>query len=358
MLPSDFEFKVTSFKAADGECLFVRCVAEGESFNLLVDGGRGGLKESIRKVLLSLPEEQRHIDAFMVTHVDDDHIVGAIEILEDTDLKSIIKDVWFNSSGLEVQNPVTHLTVENGNKLVGILAEMGDRWNRRFSAGAIVWPDHGALRASLMKHTSVTVLGPSQKDFDQLRKRWPTPDEEREPEEKERPSYVTTMGQDDIDIQTLGSKDSSTDTSKFNRSSIAIHLQHHDRSILLSSDSYGPQLVTAMMRDVRWPMEVTLATIPHHGSRRNINRAMADGLKAKFWLVSTNGAGHQHPHADSLSRILVGAKARGERPMLVFNHRHKQAAVWDNASYKAVFEYATCYAEDGEDWITIDLVRD
>lgn len=355
MLPSEFEFTVTSFKANDGECLFVRCVADRESFNLLVDGGRGGLKGTLLKYLSELPEGQRHIDVFLVTHIDDDHIVGAIEILQDETLNAVIKDVWFNSPDLELQKPVTDLTIESGNKLMKLLRTMKDRWNKLFSGSAVVWPNHGALRVPVMKATVVSVLGPSQEDFERLRKEWPGPGEEKEEAEKELPSFVTAMGDDDIDIQKLGSKDTSVDTSKFNRSSIAIHLQHHHRSILLSSDSYGPQLVEAMKRDIGWPAKVTLATVPHHGSRRNIHRAMADGLTSEFWLISTDGAGHKHPHADSLSRIVLGTKARGEKPTFVFNHRHKQALAWDKLGYKTAFNYVTRYADDDDDWITIDL---
>lgn len=355
MPQNDFVFSVTSFKADDGECLFVRCAADGECFNLLIDGGRGGLLGPIKRFLAALPENQRQIDVFLVTHIDDDHIVGAIEIIKDEYLNSLIKDVWFNSRELEFQKPVSELTIENGNALAKLLRGMGDRWNKYFKGRAIVWSSQAPAQISVLRGTTITVLGPSEADFEKLKACWPEPEEDRKEEETVLPPFITPMGEDILDVENLGKSVSEIDTSRFNRSSIAIHLQHRDKSVLLSSDSYALQLVEAMKRDIGWPINLALATIPHHGSRRNIDRAMADGVCATFWLISTNGRHHKHPHPESVARIIMGANERGDRPTLVFNHRHKQAEVWDDCRYKRDFNYQTRYRIETDDFITVNL---
>ena len=51
----------------------------------------------MRPYIESLPSDQRHFELFVVTHVDTDHIDGAILLMRDRhDLGVTFGEVWFN----------------------------------------------------------------------------------------------------------------------------------------------------------------------------------------------------------------------------------------------------------------------
>ncbi len=70
--------KFTAFKASDGDSILI----EGGQANILVDGGRkGSFEDHVAPALEKLEEAGRKLDLLCVSHIDDDHITGIVELI-------------------------------------------------------------------------------------------------------------------------------------------------------------------------------------------------------------------------------------------------------------------------------------
>jgi hypothetical protein len=74
--------KLRVFHASDGDCHLLS--TDDERHHMLVDGGRKGtFKDNVRQHLATLREEGTGLDIVCVSHIDNDHISGIVQLLED-----------------------------------------------------------------------------------------------------------------------------------------------------------------------------------------------------------------------------------------------------------------------------------
>jgi hypothetical protein len=136
-----------------------------------------------------------------------------------------------------------------------------------------------------------------------------------------------------------------------NQSSIAFVLSHGSRRILIAADS----LVASIDEDFGGHLEVDVATLPHHGSRRNTSPELAERIVASTWTVSTQGGGkHLFPHGEAIARMLT-QKVPGNQPSFVFNSEHREAWTWNDLGTKKAYGYSTQYPDEDEGWITLSI---
>ncbi|MGR9249967.1 MBL fold metallo-hydrolase [Rhizobium leguminosarum] len=342
---------VTMFKAGNGDCLFIRCIGE-HPFRILIDGGLGGLNPTLKAFLNSLPEDERTIDLFVVTHIDADHITGALEILKDADLPEIIKEVWFNTSGQRTRDDPQPLSIEQGNELTKLLQTSKIAWNARLDGCAVSRSRHLSNVIPLNSSTTLTIVGPNAEAFELLKTKW-DPSETVEEVEEELPEGVVRLANASAmpDVATLANSKYSKDGSVFNGSSIAFVLRHDETLVLISADTRAEYILDALEAEGCLSRGVSLATLPHHGSRRNFSPDLADQLHADNWFISTDGSTHHHPHAETIARLLKGLKQRGGATDLVFNSTHQEASVWDNELLRREYSYSVQFA--AAEWITV-----
>ena len=86
--------------AGFGDCLLVSCPVGRSTWRMLVDTGPDETYPALRRRLLEIPQDadgKRHIDLFVVSHIDHDHIGGARLLLGDDELGLSFDDIWFNA---------------------------------------------------------------------------------------------------------------------------------------------------------------------------------------------------------------------------------------------------------------------
>src|SRR4051812_33613723 len=94
--------------ARDGDCLLLEYGDGTFTRRILIDGGRSATYPALKA---ALDAAENHVDVLVVTHVDRDHIMGVLKLLEDDQRTAKIDDVWFNGyhhlldSGLEQFGP-------------------------------------------------------------------------------------------------------------------------------------------------------------------------------------------------------------------------------------------------------------
>ena len=303
-------FRVELLPAAHGDAIWIEYGHPKKPRRILVDGGPApSYERGLRQRILELPSAQRRIDLFIVTHIDCDHIDGAIILLREAKALGLrIDEVWFNGwNQLATPGPEAYKPIQG--EFLGALLDqplLRGRWNTRFSAGPIEVPDEGPLPAwDLEDQGRLTLLSPGRRQLTRLRARWESALRDFSPgdaaealrrldnrREYRPPAFPPVFGD-----HTPGD-----DRSVANGSSVAFVLEHDGKSCLLGGDAQ-PRVLAASLRrfgQERHPgrggrVTFDAVKVSHHGSLGNISEELVMAIDSPSWLISTNGAIYHHP---------------------------------------------------------------
>ena len=361
-------FRIEMLPAGEGDCLWIEYGNMGELHRILIDGGTAGTYKRLKKRIEQLPENERGFELLIITHIDADHIAGALKLVEKGVPGLSFDDIWFNGwrhlprSGLESLGPV------QGEKLTNQILTQDLQWNARFGKSAVAAdPDNDLQGIPLPGGMKVTLLSPTQKQLADLKPVWKKElkkaglDPEEPVEEKEdldtSPSRLERLGAVQLpDVDSLAQTPFDPDGSEANGSSIAILAEYNGKSALFSGDAF-PEVLTTSIKKLcsqrgldHLPLDAF--KIPHHGSKSNVSTELLNEVQCSKFLVSTNGARHHHPDQVALSRIL---KHGEQSKRLVFNYKSKDNEIWDNQTLKSSFNYTVEYPANNENGMVIKL---
>jgi len=353
--------------AAHGDGLWVEWIHAERPHRVLIDGGPGKTYPALRRRVQQLPDNDRRIDMMTITHVDTDHIDGAVTLLLD-DLNVEFGDIWFNGRN-HVQNPLSpvsgsrYLGGVQGQVLSAILALPRFPWNLAFEGRAIVVDPKRAFPVKQIGGLTFTILSPRVEQLQKLAVTWdfditkalknmeliPAGESETDVAKKikeggfelaqkllasrypKRINPPPEWAQPSEDGAYLG------DSSNPNGSSIAflVEDQTRDLAVLFTGDAHAPVLFKSvlelLMQRGKPRLRLDAMKLAHHGSKNNISTNLLAQLDCTTFLVSSDGsAGYNHPDDEAIKMILDDAKTRGTRPALHFNylsHRTKQWAL-------------------------------
>ena len=316
-----FEF----FEAGCGDSILV---STDEGTNILIDGGEEGTyRESIEPTLYN--KEINKLDLVVLTHIDNDHICGLIEMLEFSDARDKIEEIWFNSyEGMRMSN----------NDLIDISFSEGELFEKLIEEQDIVhkqdifFTDESSLEDRefyISSDIKLTLLSPNKKDLDKLKVDWDkfrnknledirgeSPFDNRDIDEVYSAFQDKALSKKDK-TKTLSS---ATSTSKANRSSIAFILEYkNDKKFLFLGDSDIKVINKSLVDLGIKKLEVEFVKLSHHGSRNNINKEFLNMVKTDTFIVLTDGTKHQHPHKETFSLILKHEK-RADNIKFIFNY--------------------------------------
>jgi len=314
--------------AGYGDALLVTCSVAGQPWRMLVDTGPDESWPMLRTRLAAIPpgaDGKRRIDLAVISHVDHDHIGGAKLLFDDRTLGLDFGDVWFNA-------PPTR-GVEEGAALATLLraAERPLPWNRAWHGGlAVSPPEQPFVELPAVPHApKLTLLSPNPAGLEALFAVW-----ERElarlgrrsrPLPRQASRSVVLAGVDE-----LADRRTRLDRAAANGSSIALLLEHAGTSLLLGADAHAPVLGTALgalaaHRRTALPLPVDVFKLSHHGSRANITTDLLRTVKARHYVVSTNGAIFDHPDEEAIARTV--REGPGDHTIW-FNHANEHSARW------------------------------
>ena len=118
--------------ARDGDCLLLSYGHGALTHRILIDGGRALTYPLVKPML----EKVGMLDLLVVTHVDQDHILGVLAMLEDLHRPVQIGDIWFNGYDQLRDVEIEVFGARDGEKLTTALLEQNLPWNRAFSGRA------------------------------------------------------------------------------------------------------------------------------------------------------------------------------------------------------------------------------
>lgn len=311
--------KIHILQVKHGDAFVIECCQGKNKGVVVVDGGPSGCGYVLTEKLRELGRP----DLMVLTHYDDDHIGGIMQLINECldDDTIPAKEMWANCAGYVPFNTQTQTSAADGAMLSKTLNEM--------EAKGLIWKDNiceGYKRD--LEYATIEVVSPTEAVMGMAIKKL------KEEGEKIFPTKATTRTDGDLETEMTKLSDGhkpkeanlEKDDELANAASIAFILRCEGLSILMLGDSY-PQNVEAYLRGEGYseskPLEVDYVKVSHHGSRNNTSNSLLDIIKCKNYIISTNGGlgVSNHPDRTAIAHILCHpTRDRNEKVHLYFNH--------------------------------------
>ncbi len=324
--------------AAHGDALWIEYGSGRQMRRILIDGGPARSYEmALRRRMASLPEQTRNFELVVITHIDADHIDGALILLQEKKsggLKFETKEFWFNGwAQLPKLDTETYAPLQ-GEFLGGLLAkdrELQRVWNKNFKKGPVMVSDKKPLpEFELEGGALITLLGPTASELKRLRARWVSAIRDFTAGDvteamrrlKERRDYRPPVTPAVFAVPQYGS-----DRTPANGSSISFLLEHDDVSVLLPGDAHASTLANSLGRLAaqrsKQRLRIDAVKLPHHGSMGNVSSEWLQLVDCQRWLISTNGGMYGHPDVETAQLISQHCREeqRRKKPSFYCNYR-------------------------------------
>lgn len=322
--------KFEALQARYGDCLLLTFPGADRPTRLLVDGGpstvfRNAIKPRLEQEARTASERPVRLDAIMVSHIDEDHILGVLDLLEDVREDAspqgpVCQARWLYHNSFDGLLDEGEGGAARGLKAPDILAGIGGTTD---ILDGLSDPDPGALLvlqsygqgsrlaslAAAMKITrnppdaatlmfdsvtpvvkslgtaKMTVLGPLKAEVEELRREW-----------------VKWKGKQDGRAALASYLDKSVP----NLSSLVVLIEQDGHLVLLTGDARGDKVLTGLREAGKLigtgPFKVDILKLPHHGSSRNLDLDFFHQIHADHYVVSGDGT-YGNPDRDTLKMI-------------------------------------------------------
>jgi len=323
-------------RARKGDCSILHFGTPDEPGLILTDGGPSQVWKPQLKPRLSRIREAQDVDddqplpvdLMMVSHIDDDHINGILELTgelvdaanagEPLPLK--IRQLWHNSFddiiGDTPKELLALVTAAYGTAgLSGeldsegfdaataqVLASVGQGIHLRDDArrlnlpinksfdGTLVKADEKTKAVDMGKGLKMTVVGPMKHELLDLQKEHDAFLKKSQKEKKASASLAAFI-----------------DQSVANLSSIVVLVEAKNKRILLTGDARGDKIMEGLelvgLLPKNGDMHLDVLKVPHHGSDRNMETIFFERVKANHYVFSGNGE-HGNPERETLEMLL------------------------------------------------------
>ena len=356
-------FTVEMLPAENGDCLWIEYGTRQDVYRILIDTGTTGAFPALEARIQLVPADKRRVDLFVVSHVDADHIGGAVRLLKSRQrLNLSFGDVWFNGYVHLVNAKDDLLGPVQGEELTAAIVGGRLPWNKAFNGDAVVVPTRGVLPEKDVSGMKLTLLSPWPQQLVKLQPVWEstviaaglTPGADAQPEEEEAEEEGDLLGEEALDVEALATEKFNADTAEPNGSSIAFLAEFGGKSVLFGADAHSPVLQQSVERLCgKKKLSVDVFKLPHHGSRANLSSDLLHKLSCRSFLVSTNGKRFRHPDQQAIARAIEN----GANALFTFNYKSEFNCAWDDSELRKKFHFRTRYPQTGAGGIAVTVSR-
>jgi hypothetical protein len=315
-----------ALNAKHGDSILLRYNDGSEQRLWVIDGGPGGVfKDSLWPRLEELKgdEEALRIDLAMVSHIDDDHINGILELTHELveakaarrPLAIKVLNFWHNTFDDIIAGDPDELVASikasfgpaslNGEPdtegldphTAKVLASVGQGLRLRDDARALGLRINSEFGGKLIKASTrrakelpgglkLTVAGPMEDELLAL--------------QKEHAAFLEKAK------KTKAAVASFTDSSVANLSSIVVLAEANGKRMLLTGDARGDKILLGLEKiGLLRPggkMKVDVLKMPHHGSDRNMEKIFLERVVADHYVFSGDGE-HGNPERKTFEML-------------------------------------------------------
>ena len=336
-------FTLEALQAKHGDSLVLHYGNDNKNPNIIIiDGGPSGVyKNFLKKRLLEIrdalmgPDEPLPISLLMVSHLDDDHVNGILQLTDDLQGPAInfdVENIWFNTFDDIIGNiQVTELASITASATVAdvggispvfatidkdtsaVIASTGQGRKLRNDAEvlsipvnnpfeplgrgkpALVRGDAGVGRIDWGGGLTIHVIHPNEGRLKELQAKW---DEDLRAAKKK--------GDDSITVASF------TDKSPFNLASIVCLVEFRGKTMLLTGDGRGDDILNGLrdadLLDNKGRIHVDILKMPHHGSDHNASTEFFKQVTADHYVFSGDGS-NNNPEKSTL--VMISSATRG-----------------------------------------------
>jgi len=369
--------KLHVVQAEYGDSLILESGVGKNSTTILIDGGPyQTFEKHLKPTLQKLPIEGK-LDLVVLSHIDNDHIIGLLDLLEEIKYqreegtKELVKisKLWHNSFNDLLQtdeNPNIFLknsfltmnfrSMEEQKKVGSSIASIimkgfqqaTELTSLANSLKIPINPEFDKLlqiedvpKSIKFKDITLRVLSPTKKNLEKLRREW------KNWLNKKKLNKYTGFEL----LQIL-------DKSVPNLSSIMLLLEDKNNKILFTGDGSGDDIVNVLTRnamlDKQGRFHVDVLKVPHHGSDRNVSREFFNTVNADYYVISANGR-DDNPSIDTLKWIIESNNKGNKSKKIVLTNNttniEKILKKYDQKKYN----YECIFLEGKQDFLTLSL---
>lgn len=381
-------FTLEALHAKHGDSLLLHYGKATSPKLIVIDGGPAGVYKNFLRKRLDELKETRSNDAplsirmLMVSHLDDDHINGVLAFLNDLvknqeegeEVPFDIATLWHNSFddivGNESEEMVKALSAavksvssggavsasvplsQPGAAIVASVTQGRDvRNNAKVLAlsvndpfgGLVAAPGKGKKTVAIGDGLKFTVLGPVEDRVEELQIEWNAV--------LEKKGLATNKNGEALAAAYL-------DESVFNLSSIVVLAEAGKKTMLLTGDARGDDVLKALKSSgllKSGKIHVDLLKLPHHGSDRNVETDFFRTITADHYVISADGR-HGNPEVSTLQMI---SDARGKDKFTIYlTNQEKRLDKFFAGEKKKGKKYKVVYRDPNELSLWIDLGDD
>ena len=361
-------------QAEFGDCLILEYGSAEHPRFVLIDGGpEGTYQNHLRFELERIRQTGACLDLVVLSHVDNDHIIGLLALFVELDSNRSahqpdfisISGLWHNAfertmgagskveaakirTSFAVGSPLLSFLpnsnavafgISEGSKLIEADDELGIPLNAGFPGGLVTVD--AAPQPVQLNGLSLRILGPSIHNLNNLQKDWTA---WLQKVESQQAKFASPVEADKVD------------RSVPNLSSIMFLASDGERRILLTGDGLGANLLDGVKQagllDANGKLHVDVFKLPHHGSVRNISRNLFNTITADVYVVSANGK-YNNPDLATLIWLVEAAKAQGRKVQIIATNPTDATTQIQNEYPPAEYGYELTFLPEGEHSIVV-----
>ena len=385
---------IKCYPAKNGDCLLVSFgETEEEKKHLLIDCAyvdtfQKYLKDDLIKIAIS----GGTLEKLILTHIDADHIQGAIRLLKNNNVQKFIeiKEVWHNTYrhlcvqkegeiGVKQERILQQIirrgypqseskqgeqgiSAEQGTTVGALLLQGKYSWNSDFNNKAVCIEQRSEIE--LDADTNIYLLSPDVQKLEKLKGLW-TDELKRyganfnsgnshlyddafemlvsweKEKAKVAPKPISATKET---LEELLKKPFDEDNTATNGSSIAFILQVQSKKMLFLADAH-PGLIFQSLNEYQNEGIIIfdLIKVSHHGSFGNISRELLNKIDSERYLISTNGQKHGHPDKETIAYIIT--RKADFHKKLYFNYITANSKYFDREDWKEKYNYSIHYLD-------------
>ena len=325
-------FNLHAVQAQFGDSLILEYGTPANRRFTLVDGGPPDTFNNDLDAALQSIVKSSKLDAVILSHVDNDHIIGILDLLAvlEQDLANggppriAIGGVWHNSfqKSLDPDGEITQrmqnlmsiasaanvamplaadefFGIREGNRLRILAKKLKLPLNKGFQNDLVMVET--ATQPTKFGKLTLRVVGPNQDNLNNLRDEWL--------------AWLAKVEKKPNDPAALANSDDSIP----NLSSIVVLAECDGKTILLTGDARSDHVLKGLEQAgllTNGKLHVDVLKVPHHGSDRNVTATFFKKVTAETYVISANGK-NNNPDYPTLKWIVEAANSAGRQIKIV-----------------------------------------
>ena len=242
-------FRMTLYPGSDGDCIQLSWGSTAELHHMIVDLGRGATYKAIKTDLEALD----NVELFAMSHVDADHIGGAIPMVRQATAPFSPRRVWYNSKpqllAAQTRSPIVEpFSARQGEKLARGIVKFEWPWNAEFASEIVSTDSPEAAQAiDIGGGMKIRLLSPGDSQLINMIEQW-----EKELKKANIRSFDPDVDPDPLspvfeplgfpNVSSLAAEAYSPDKTKPNGTSIAFIAEFDGKRVLLAGDAHSEVL--------------------------------------------------------------------------------------------------------------------